>query len=316
MTTTTQTPMTSTAIQSLDPSAVSALTSLKAACTACEDADNAQGKKGAEKADDTYDGACQDDAKQRFLAQGKAIVDDMWARFNALQDGYQSSLRQHENVGPRLHQVYTDTWVVVGQKIAPVIADVQKRQQQDHWTGAGADDYMKQLPVQSAALNEFAQYVSVAGAGVETPAQLQQAVFTAFVTMAGGAAQKVQGYAGTDTGDRYFQRCAWAANTLSQAVGWFTNNLMTGSGTWQSPLDDHISQMMSTAVTNAAVLTGDSWPKATKSTDTSKLPTGTDPKYATPSGVGSVGTAGPITDRGDSAGVSVDDAAPYTGGYA
>jgi len=252
MTTTTQTPMTSAAIQSLDPSAVSALTSLKAACTACEDADNAQGKKGAEKADDKYDGACQDDAKKRFLAQGKAIIDDMWATFNALQDGYQSSLRPHENVGPRLHQVYADTWVVVGQKIAPVIADVQKRQQQDHWTGAGADDYMKQLPVQFAALNEFSQFVSVAGAGVETPAQLQQAVFTAFVTMAGGAAQKVQGYAGTDTGDHYFQRCAWAANTLSQCVDWFTNNLMTGNGTWQSPLDGHISQMTSTAVTKAA----------------------------------------------------------------
>src|SRR5674476_1249152 len=89
---------------------------------------------------------------------------------------------------------------------------------------AGADAYMKQLPVQFAAPNE-----------------VSQAVFTAFVTMAGGAAQKVQGYAGTDTGDHYFQRCAWAANTLSQCVDWFTNNLMTGNGTWQSPLDGHIS---------------------------------------------------------------------------
>src|SRR5664279_416770 len=191
-TTSTQAPMTA-ALQSLDPAAVNALTSLRAACKACEDADNEQAKEGAEKADAKYDGICQDDAKQRFLAQGKAIVDDMWATFNALQSDYQSSLRPHENVGPRLHQVYTDTWVVVGQKIAPVIADVQKRQQQDHWTGAGAVDYMKQLPVQLAALTEFSQYVSVAGAGVETPAQLQQAVFTAFVTMAGGAAQKVQG---------------------------------------------------------------------------------------------------------------------------
>ncbi|HEY5483028.1 MAG TPA: hypothetical protein VIK31_04360 [Propionibacteriaceae bacterium] len=317
MTTTTQTPMTSAAMQSLDPDAVRALTSLKAACKACEDADNSQAKKGAEEAGDKYDGACQDDAKRRFLAQGKAIVDDMWATFNTLQDGYQSSLRPHENVGPRLHQVYTDTWVVVGQKIAPIASDVQTRGQQDHWTGAGADDYMKQLPVQLAALNEFSQYVAVAGAGVETPAQLQQAVFTAFVTMAGGAAQKVQGYAGTDTSDHYFQRCAWAANTLSQCVDWFTNNLMTGTGTWQGALDDHIQQMTSTSVTNAAVLTGDSWPKATKTTDTSKLPTGTDPKYTVPSAVGSVGTEGPITDRGDSSGVSVDDAAPQSpGGYA
>src|SRR5450759_5972446 len=99
MTTTTQTPTASAAMQSLDAGAVSALTSLKTACKACEDADNAQGKKGAEKADDKYDGACQDDAKKRFLAQGKAIVDDMWAKFNALQDGYPVSythLRAHE----------------------------------------------------------------------------------------------------------------------------------------------------------------------------------------------------------------------------
>jgi hypothetical protein len=302
--------MASAALQSLDPDAVRALTSLKAACKACEDADNEQAKKGADQASHTYDGACQDDAKRRFLAKGQAIVDDMWARFNALEHGYQSSLRPHENVGPRLHQVYVDTWVAVGQKIAPIVADVQTRSQQDHWTGAGADDYMKQLPVQLSALNELSQYVAVAGAGVETPAQLQQAVFTCFVTMAGGTGQKVQGYAGTNTGDHYFQRCAWAASTLSQCVDWFTNNLMTGSGTWQSVLDEHIQKMTSSGVTTAAVLTGDTWPKATKTTDTSKLPTGTDPKYSTPSGLGNMTSDAPITDRGDSDGVSVDDAAP------
>jgi hypothetical protein len=312
MTTTTQ-PQTSVpaaAMQSLDPDAVSALSALKAACKACEDADNEQAKKGAEKADDKYDGPCSDDAKQRFLAQGKAIVDDMWAKFNALQNGYQTSLRPHENVGPRLHQVYTDTWVAVGLKIAPIVTDVQTRGKQDHWTGAGADDYMKQLPVQLSALNELSQYVSVAGAGVETPAQLQQAVFTSFVTMAHGAGQQVRGYAGTETGDHYFQRCAWAASTLGQCVDWFTNTLMTGAGSWQPVLDQHIQQMTSSSVTKATVLTGDTWPKATKSTDVSTLPTGTDPKYSVPSGVGTVGTGAPITDRGSSAGVSVDDAAP------
>jgi hypothetical protein len=309
-TTSTQAPVTTAALQSLDPAAVNALTTLRAACKACEDADNEQAKEGAEKADAKYDGFCQDDAKQRFLAQGKAIVDDMWAKFNALQSGYQTSLRPHENVGPRLHQVYTDTWVAVGQKIAPIVNDIQTRGTQDHWTGAGADDYMKQLPVQLSALDELSQYVSVAGAGVETPAQLQQAVFTSFVTMAGGTAQKVQGYAGTETGDRYFQRCAWAASTLSQCVDWFTNSLMTGSGTWQPVLDQHIQQMTSSSVTTASVLTGDTWPKATKATDVSKLATGTDTKYTAPTGLGSVGSDAPITDRGSSAGVTVEDAAP------
>ena len=310
MTTTTQTPPTSPALHSLDPDAVKALTDLRAACKACEDADNEQAKKGAEAASDKYDGTCQDDAKRRFLAQGKAVVDGMWKAFDDLENGYQTTLRPHENVGPRLHQVYTDTWVVVGQRIAPIVSDLQTRQQQDHWTGAGADDYMKQLPVQLSALNEFSQYVSVAGAGVETPAQLQQAVFASFVTMAGGAAQQIKGYVGTETGSRYFQRCGWAAYTLSQDLAWFTNQLMSGSGTWRSVLDEHIQKMSSSSVTTATVLTGDSWPRATKDTDTSKLPTGSDPKYSAPSGLGSVGGTAPITDRGDSQGVSVDDAAP------
>jgi hypothetical protein len=312
MTTTTQTPVVSPAMQSLDPDAVKAITAIKAACKACEDADKEQGKKGAEKADDKYDGTCQDDAKKKFLAQGQAIIDDMWAKFNSLQDGYQTSLRPHENVGPRLHQTYTDNWVVVGQKVTPITTDIQTRAKQDHWTGAGADDYMKQLPVQLGALNEFSQYVAVAGAGVEVPGQLQQGVFLSFVTMASGAAQQIQGYAGTETGDHYFQRCAWAASTLGQCVDWFTNSLMTGNGTWRPVLDAHIQQMTSSAVKNATVLTGDTWPKATKATDTSKLSTGTDPKYTTPSGVGTVGGTAPITDRGSSSGVSVDDAAPQT----
>ncbi len=310
MTTTTQTPTASAAMQSLDPDAVRALAALKAACQACEDADNAQAKKGADQAHDTYDGWCQDQAKKNFLALGQAEIDGMWAKFNDLQDRYQRTLRPHENVGPKLHQVYTDTWVVVGQKIAPIITDVQTRQQQDHWTGAGADDYMKQLPVQLSALNEFSQYVSVAGAGVETPAKLQQAVFTSFVTMAAGSAQQLLGYAETDTGTHYFQRCGWAAHTLSQDLTWFTNKLMTGSGTLQAVVDEHIRMMTSSSVTTATVLTGDAWPKATKATETSKLPTGTDPKYSSPSGLNSVGGDAPITDRGDSQGVSVDDAAP------
>jgi hypothetical protein len=169
---------------------------------------------------------------------------------------------------------------------------------------------MTQLPVQLSALNELSQYVAVAGAGVEIPAQLQQGVFTSFVTMAGGVAQRIQGYAGTETGDHYFQRSAWAASTLGQCLDWFRNTLMTGSGSWRPVLDAHVQQMTSSAVTKASVLTGDTWPKATKSTDTSKLPTGTEPKYTPPSGVGTVGTDAPITDRGPSQGVSVDDAAP------
>lgn len=312
MTTTTQTPapVATAAMQSLDPDAVNALNALRAACQACQDADNEQAKKGADQADATYDGPCSSDAKDRFLALGKAIVDGMWAKFHDLEGGYQSSLRPHENVGPKLHQVYTDIWVVVNQKIAPVVTDVQARGRQDHWTGAGADDYMKQLPVQLSALNEFSQYVTVAGAGVETPALLQQAVFMSFVTMAAGTAEKVKGYAGTENGDRYFQRCAWAASTLGECCDWFTNSLMTGAGTWQSVLDQHVQQMTSSSVTTATVLTGDTWPKATKATDVSKLPTGADTKYAAPSGVGTVGSDAPITDRGTSTGVSVEDAAP------
>jgi hypothetical protein len=298
----------SAALQSLDPLVVQGFTALRAAVKACEDADNAQAERGAEQAHDTYDGMCVHDAENAFLSKGKAIVDRMWASFTSLQDGYQSSLRPHENVGPRLHQVYVDTWVKVTAAVDPIIADIQQRQQQEHWTGAGSADYMKQLPVQLSALNEFKTYAGVAGAGAETPALLQQSVFSSEVTMLGKTTSQIQGFARTDTGDTYFQRSAWAGSVLSQCVDWFTNDLMTGSSTWKPLLDDHVRQMSSSSVTTATVLTGDSWPKATSKTDVSKLPAGTDTKYTAPTGLDSAGSSAPVTDRGDG-GVQVADVA-------
>ncbi|MGV8850262.1 MAG: hypothetical protein ACOH16_12040 [Propionibacteriaceae bacterium] len=298
----------SAAMQSLDPLVVQAFTALRAAVKACEDADNAQAQRGAEQAHDRYDGMCVHDAENAFLAKGRAIVDRMWASFGSLQDGYQSSLRPHENVGPMLHQVYLDTWGKVAAAVDPIISDVETRLQQEHWTGAGAADYMKQLPVQLSALNEFTAYAGVAGAGVETPALLQQSVFSSEITMLGRATSQVQGYAGTDTGDTYFQRCAWADSVLSQCVDWFTDDLMTGTGTWKPILDDHVRRITSGPVTNATVLTGDSWPKATSATDTSKLPSGTDSKYTSPTGLDMAGSSAPVTDRGDG-GVQITDVA-------
>lgn len=304
----------SAAMQSLDPQVVSAFTSLHSAVQACVDADNAQAKKGADEAHDKYDGMCVHDAENDFLARGQAIIDRMWASYTSLQQGYQDELRPHENVGPRLHQVYTDTWVKVAAAVDPIVADVQQRQQQEHWTGGGAADYMKQLPVQLSALHEFRQYAAVAGAGVETPAQIQQGVFTYEITMLSNAARTIQGYAGTDTGDTYFQRCAWAGSTLAQCVTIFEDTLMTGSGSWKPVLDDHVRQMTSSSVTTATVLTGDTWPKATKNTDVSHLPAGTDTKYTGPTGLGTLGTQTPVTDRGDSPGVHVDDVGDSGGG--
>lgn len=298
----------SAAMQSLDPLVVQAFTALRAAVKACEDADNAQATQGAEKAHDRYDGMCEHDAEDAFLARGKVIVDRMWTSFGSLQDGYQSSLRPHENVGPRLHQVYVDTWVKVAAAVEPIIADVQTRQQQEHWTGAGAADYMKQLPVQLSALNEFTAYAGVAGEGVEIPALLQQSVFCSEIAMLSQAGSQIQGFAGTDTGDTYFQRCAWAGNVLSQRVDWFTDVLMTGTGTWKPLLDDHVRRMSSSSVTTATVLTNGSWPKATSKTDISKLPSGTDSKYTAPTGLDTAGSTTPVTDRGDG-GVQVDDVA-------
>lgn len=308
MSVTTPTSTPSAAMQSLDPLVVQAFSALRGAVKACEDADNAQANRGAEQAHDTYDGLCVHDAENAFLAKGRAIVDQMWASFGSLQDGYQSSLRPHENVAPKLHQVYVDTWVTVAAAVDPIIADVQTRQQQEHWTGAGAADYMKQLPVQLSALNEFMAYAGAAGAGVETPALLQQSVFFSEITMLGKTTSQIQGFAGTDTGDTYFLRCAWAGSVLSQCVDWFTDELMTGSGSWRPLLDDHVRRMTSSSVTTAIVLTGDSWPKATAKTDTSKLPSGADPKYTAPTGLDSAGSSAPLTDRGDG-GVQVTDVA-------
>lgn len=297
-----------TEIKNLDPDIVEAFKGLREAVKACEDNDRKQAKVAIDRID--ADDDCRDKEVKRFREDADKIIQEMWKQFDTLKHNYEEKLRPHENVATNLHKVYTDTWQVVDQEVEPILTDIQQRQQQTHWTGPGAEAYMQQLPVQLAAVTEFRQYVQVAGYGVETPALLQHGAFQNFQILLSTWKEAISGYANTDTGEHYFQRCAWAGSALKQANDWFIANLMTGTDQWKEPLDEHVRQMTSSKVTTPEVLKNDVWPSATSGGDSSSVTPPTESKYTAPPEA-SQPAAPPSAERGEDEGLKDPD---YRGG--
>lgn len=291
-------------ITNVNPAIVKALADLKTAVQSCKDKDDEQAKTAEKKIDDK-DGFCRSPEVKKFKEAATKIVDDMWAQYNALKENYESGLRTHENVATNLHKVYNDTWQQMDKAVEPILTDIENRQQQTHWKGPGAEEYMKQLPAQYAAVQEFRQYIQVAGSGVETPALLQHGVFLGFQSLLTSRKEAISGYAETDPGEHYYQRCDWARAALKQANDWVKDTMMTGKECWKPPLDDHVRQMTSTKVTSPEVLKGDKWPNAAKG-DTSGLKPPTAPKYTAPGGASGLPSA-PGTERGDGKGLQTSD---------
>jgi len=274
----------STAFANYDPQIVDKFTSLKKACQACQDADEAQAQQVLTWVESAQNW-CYGKAVDKYHLEGQQHVTAMEASYNALATSYQSRLQPHAAVSQNLHRINEDTWTAVSAALFPIIAGVRSRQQQTHWTGAGADDYMKQLPVQLAALQEFQEYAAVGGAGVETPAMIQQAVFTHTHLLLRRTTTTVQDIARAEVGTTdFFQRCRTAADYLTGQGNAFTK-LLDGADSWRPILTEHIDHMTSEAVTSAVVLKRVAWPEAAN-TDASRLPSTVGSKYARPSGVG------------------------------
>ena len=274
----------STAFANFDPRIVDQFTSLKEACQACQDADEAQAQQVLTWVESAQNW-CYGKAVDKYHLEGQQHVTAMEASYNALATSYQYSLQPHAAVSQNLHRINEDTWTAVSAALFPIIAGVRSRQQQTHWTGAGADDYMKQLPVQLAALQEFQEYAAVGGAGVETPAVIKQNVFVQTHLLLSGTTNKVQAIAGAQVGTSdFFQRCRAAADYLTGQGNAFTK-LLDGAYSWRPILNEHICRMTSEAVTSPVVLKRATWPEAAN-TDASWLPSTAGSKYTRPSGVG------------------------------
>jgi hypothetical protein len=274
----------STAFKNFDPRIVDKFTSLKEACQACQDADEAQAQQVLTWVESAQNW-CYGKAVDKYHLEGQRHVTAMWDSYNALARSYEFGLKPHAAVSQNLHRINEDTWTAVSAALFPIIAGVRSRQQQTHWTGAGADDYMKQLPVQLAALQEFQEYAAVGGAGVETPAVIQQNVFVQTHGLLGRTKNTVQDIAGAQVGTSdFFQRCRAAADYLTGQGIAFTK-LLDGADSWRPILTEHIDRMTSEAVTSPVVLKKATWPEAAN-TDASRLPSTVGSKYTRPSGVG------------------------------
>ncbi len=282
---------TKTDLDTLDDLFVKAFQGLHEALMACARIDLADAEDGVKKIRDRRSlvQAClgADEEVQKFRAAGDEVIREMWRQYSTLTENYvgqnptggqswasssSGGLRQHQFVPRTLKEVSESVWQQISAALQPISRDITTRMQQNHWKGRGADDYMKQLPMQKNAVTEFGQYVAAATTGVDIPGMLQALVFSAGATELVAVTTRITGNnAPRAPSDQYFTKSSYAARSLRNVNSWWTTKLMTGEGSWKITLDAHVREMTSSQVKNPVVLTGDRWPRATR--DTTSMPT-------------------------------------------
>lgn len=269
-------PSAPTTLDNLDQLFVSAFQSLHRTLTECERRDRELSKKGVEqiKGRESMVEKCTggSDEVRKFLESGERIIAEMWRQYTQLTENYTGMLREHQYVPRTLKDVSETVWHEVTKSLEPISRDISQRMEQNHWKGRGADDYMKQLPMQLNAVTEFGQYVEAATIGVDVPGQLQAIVFSAGSAEIGSATMAIQSAMYSQgTSGMYFTACAAASRNLRNVNSWWRTKLMTGEGSWKITLDNHVREMTSSQVLNPIVLKGDKWPRATSAT--TEIPT-------------------------------------------
>lgn len=266
---------TPTDLDTLDQPFVQAFQTLHKILTECESGDRAGAERGVREIRDResfVEKCAGEDEIRKFLEAGDKIIQEMWRQYTILTEAYTGRLRQYQYVPKTLYDVSTTVWAEVTKSLKPITRDISARMQQNHWKGRGADDYMKQLPMQLSAVTEYGQYVEAATIGVDVPGQLQTTVFIAGAAEINSAGQAIKARAtsGNAPSGQYFTASATATAILRNLNRWWTQKLMTGAGSWRLTLDNHVREMTSSQVKNPVVLKGDKWPRATK--DTKEIP--------------------------------------------
>ncbi len=295
-----------TNLDNLDQLFVQAFQGLHSILSQCDQSDRQRAQQGVQEIRnrESFLDRCKGEKEvRRFLEAGDRIIAGMWQQYTALTTNYTEHLRQHQYVPRTLRDTSDTVWKEVATALQPISRDISTRMQQNHWQGRGADDYMKQLPMQLSAVTEFGQYVEAATTGVDVPGMLQALVFSAGATEIMTASTSINGFRQqSPPSGQYFTKCAYASRTLANVNTWWTKKLMTGDGSWQITLDNHVREMTSSQVKHPVVLKGDKWPRATKDTTDIPRPGSTpivDRQTApTVTGAGRAGTKGGVN-QGD-----------------
>jgi len=285
--------MSSMELDDLDQRYVEVFRNLHQILQRCEEYDRKRAEQGVKEIRDReslLERHCSSEQEvRRFLEQGEAVIREMWRQYSLLTASYTNQLRPHQYVPRTLRDVSTNVWQEVRKSLEPISRDISNRLQQNHWKGRGADDYMKQLPMQLSAVTEFGQYVDAAIVGLEVPGQLQAFVFIAGMMEIASATNAIRnGMPDDPPRGQYFTACAGAGGVLKSVNRWWRDTLMTGDRSWRDTLDNHVREMTSAQIRNPAVLKGDKWPRATK--DTTDIPRPSSgpvaDRQSAPSGIG------------------------------
>ncbi len=306
-----------TGIVDLDPQIVTGLSELKTACEACITADDNDAKDYLNSKKSVWEKmTCQMSAEVAKFRDDHIdpLKQNLRDTYGLLTSLYLQVYQPHHTVAQKLHAVYTEVWAPAVAAITPIQEDLTTRAQQTHWKGPGADEYMKQLPLQQAAVSEFSELLKAGGQGVEQPALLQAAVFVALKNEVDGLVSAVKGYQNLPkrTDDVVYERTSRAYGAVKNAQLWLSRELYRGEHSWKRVLDVHIDHMTDKKITDLAVIKGDRWPRATKDTDVSKLPKPRGPLYTSTS---PAVVNAPVIDSGSNTGLHTDSSGGGGGGW-
>lgn len=193
---------------------------------------------------------------------------------SSLTTTYTDKLKPYVETPGKLGRLAADTWAPISGSLIPLLQEVSTLQQTIHWTGRGAEAYLKQLPTQVAALTEFGQFVDRARQGVETPALIHAWVYTDFSTQLEWGISQIRAAATVRVCyANLYMRTATAVGILRALAAYATKTSAAASSNWGPAQTAHVNDLTSHGMSSADVLPAASWPRATAATKDSDIPT-------------------------------------------
>lgn len=201
------------------------------------------------------------------------LVADAGAALADLTSAYRDKLKPYVATPGSLGRLAGDTWTPMSQSLVPLVTEISMLQQTIHWTGRGADAYLKQLPTQVSALTEFSQFVDRARQGAETPALIHAWIYTDLSTQLEWGIAQISSAATTKVCyANYYERTARAVGVLRALAAYATRTADASTAPWKEAQSTHVAAMRAHGIASAEVLPVGSWPRATAATQASDIP--------------------------------------------
>lgn len=245
---------------SVGPATQRALDKLDEACQKCVALDVSELNSAVKKIEDKHF-FCPADDVRRFQQDVMKLVHRLRVALLEVHHRYKEDFAVHLEK-PRQLQEAGDAWRLWDNQIDPIHRIVENKQRQTFWKGKGADGYMKQLPIQAAAIQELRDFGATQCDATIRSAMVLQAVLIGVRSAIQDAQWTVESYARApqDGSNSYMVRTAKALNKVSALANWL--DAVRSGETWSEPTGE-LTRQLQLAGGQVKMMLKDVWPSAT-----------------------------------------------------